>query len=240
MKTLVSFQELDELGEKLVKEYLKTTHRWNSLSVDIEGFITEFMGEKVEYPYFAEEDPNRIGFAGDGINALLVWNGNAVEERVYDDKTIVIDRSMLDVEQSGRRRYTLAHEAAHKILKKHVPLQAVSCFCTVHDGSADYDYTELKRIHSFNEICANRLGAALLMPQFLMERVLRKYNEARHVVVYDGGVFSEAEKLKIDRMKNAMGVSYSAFINRLRELEMLDTLPFDIYMKEKLKVGREK
>ena len=83
-------------------------------------------------------------------------------------------------------------------------------------------------------------GAALLMPQFLMERVLKKFNEGRHVVVYDGGVFSEAEKLKIDRMKNAMGVSYSAFINRLRGLEMLDTLPFDIYMKEKLKVGREK
>ena len=112
------FVQLRIAGEKLVKEYLKTTHRWNSLSVDIEGFITEFMGEKVEYPYFAEEDPNRIGFAGDGINALLVWNGNTVEEKVYDDRTIVIDRSMLDVEQSGRRRYTLAHEAAHKILKK--------------------------------------------------------------------------------------------------------------------------
>ena len=240
MNTLVSFQELDALGEELIREYLKTTHRWNSMSVDIEGFVTEFMQEKIEYVCFAEDDPNRIGFAGDGVSPLLIQNGNSVTEKIYDEKTIVLDKGLLFSENSGRRRYTIAHEAAHKILKKHVPLQAVSCFCTAYSNETDYRFSELKRIHSFNEICANRLGAALLMPTFLMERVLRKYHDGDHVTIYEGGIFSEKEKLKISRMTNAMGVSYSAFINRLRELEMLDTVPFEIYMRDKLEVGRER
>ena len=43
MKNLVSFRELDSLGEGLVKDYAKKTHRWNSMCLDIEGFITDYL-----------------------------------------------------------------------------------------------------------------------------------------------------------------------------------------------------
>ena len=237
VKTLVSFQELDALGEKLIREYFRKTRCRNAMSVDIEGFMTEFLGMTVLNRRFATKDPNKIGFCGDGIHSLPVWAGDHIEETVFPEGTVVIEQELLRPDESGRRRYTLAHEAAHEILRKHVPLQAAECFFTSPGSDPGYSVSEYRRIHSYNEICANRLGAALLMPGFLMEKAIEKFNNGEHVIYYDGGIFSQTEKLKIGKMINALGVSFSAFVNRLRELDLIDRHPFAEYMTNELHVG---
>ena len=88
-----------------------------------------------------------------------------------------------------------------------------------------------------NEACANRLGAAILMPGYRMDRALKKYNDGNKLLCY-GGVFPQREKLLIQTMANALGVSVPAMTNRIRELKLLDCQPIDQYIREELRLGR--
>lgn len=236
MKCLASFQELDALGEGLSKAYIKKTHRWNAQCFDIEGFITDYLGLPIVYDSFAEADRSKIGFLANGIDPLTVYRQGKPARVVFPKNTIVIERYLLKAEESGRRRFTLAHEAAHMILEKHIPAQT-ACFHSDYDCEADYSREDMHRILSMNEVLTNRLGAAMLMPLFLVEKALRKYNNSQPLVVYDGGVFAEKDKLNAQKMADQLGVSYSAFINRLRELRLLDCRPIEEYLEKNFRFG---
>ena len=237
MKSLSSFQELDALGEGLSRDYTKKTHRWNALCFDIEGFITDYLGLCICYESFAEKDSSKIGFLANGIDPLLVHRGCETVSVVFPKDTIVIERYLLQVHESSRKRFTMAHEASHKILERHIPMQTVACFHSDFDAENVYPREDLKRMFSLNETLTNRLGAAILMPLFLVEKALRKYNSGQPLKCYDGGVFAQNDKLIAQNMANSLGVSYSAFITRLRELNLLDWHPIEEYISNDLRFG---
>lgn len=49
MRSYISYSELEELGETIVKAYLRKTNRCNALCVDIDGLVTDYLGLKVVY-----------------------------------------------------------------------------------------------------------------------------------------------------------------------------------------------
>ena len=60
---IFSYEELDELGEGLIRQYLgKEAER--TCCVDIEGFVTDFLKLPLLYRSFAEEDSDKIGLFG--------------------------------------------------------------------------------------------------------------------------------------------------------------------------------
>lgn len=236
MRPFASFYELDSLGEGLSKDYISRTHRWNAMSVDIEGFITDYLGLHIVYESFAENDKSKIGFLANGVEPLLVYRDGVIASIVFPKDTIVIERFLLKPEESGRRRFTLAHEAAHKIMDKHVPKPA-ACFHSDYDSEATYTDEDFKRIFSLNETLTNRLGAAIIMPGFLIARALKKYNHAQKLRYYDGGVLAPEDKLTTQRMADSLGVSYSAFLNRLKELSLLERRPLAEYITGELQFG---
>ena len=61
------YEEIDELGEGLIRQYLGAEADI-SHCVDIEGFVTEFLGLPLFYRSFAEKDSDKIGFISDGIH----------------------------------------------------------------------------------------------------------------------------------------------------------------------------
>ena len=75
------------------------------------------------------------------------------------------------------------------------------------------------------------------MPGFLVERVLKRYNNSRKVIVYEGGVLAQDQKFLIQKMANAMGVSYSAFRIRLMELGQYEVRPVEEYLRSELHYG---
>ena len=236
MKTFTSFHELDALGEGLSKDYISRTHRWNARCFDIEGFITDYLGLHIIYESFAEKDRSKIGFLANGVTPLLVYRDGVTASIVFPKDTIVIERFLLRPEESSRRRFTLAHEAAHKIMEKHVPRPA-ACFHSEYDAEATYMEEDLKRIFSLNENLTNRLGAAIIMPGFLIAKALKKYNNAQMLRCYDGGILAPKDKLNAQRMADSLGVSYSAFLNRLKELSLLDVRPLSEYITGGLQFG---
>ena len=44
MRSYISYDELEELGETIVRAYINKTRRYNALCVDIEGLVTDYLG----------------------------------------------------------------------------------------------------------------------------------------------------------------------------------------------------
>ena len=92
---------------------------------------------------------------------------------------------------------------------------------------------------SLNEMFTNRAAACCLMPRFIVERVLRRYNNGNRIVAYDGFVMAQEQKLLIQRMADAMGVNYSPLVNRLKELSLFDFHPIEEYLHSEFRRGGE-
>lgn len=90
MRSYISFGELEELGETIVREYLRKTKRYNALCVDIEGLVTDYLGLTVVYENIAEDDPNKIAFLSNGKRPLWVSRN---EERITDFNSCKQSRS---------------------------------------------------------------------------------------------------------------------------------------------------
>ena len=84
----------------------------------------------------------------------------------------------------------------------------------------------------------DRLGASIIMARFLVNEVLERRNRGNMVISYEGAIFPPKSKLAIQRMANDLGVSYSAMINRLRELKLLEIRPVGEYLVALRKAGR--
>ncbi len=239
MRTLLSYRELDELGTALISDYRKRTGRRGADSVDIEGFIRDYLGLRIEYRDFATGDMDDVGFYGDGRASLRILEDGQTVDWICPEGTVVIERRLLPDMNSGRRRFTLAHEAAHYILMRHVPLQTVTFFLMPAESGVAGDPQELERVLSLNEACANRLAAALLMPEPLVRRAVERFNRGRSSVLYYGtGLLDQEEKLAVAGMAWMLGVSYSAMLNRLGELDMMISRPFREYAERLLRIER--
>ena len=77
---IFSYEELDELGEGLIRQYLgKEAER--TCCVDIEGFVTDFLKLPLLYRSFAEEDSDKIGFIADGVTPCLLYTSPSPRDR---------------------------------------------------------------------------------------------------------------------------------------------------------------
>jgi len=242
LKQYTSFEELETLCEAMIKDFFRSRHYTNVLCVDIESFVQEYLGMSVLYESIAEEDAGRIGFLSDGHRPLWIRRQDISIQQVFPARTVVIEKYLQNPRESARKRFTIAHEGAHDVLEKHVPLQGcpTAAFHSEFDMDMPYSGDMLREMMSVNECLANRAAACLLMPRFLMDRVLKRFNHSDRIVVYEsegGTVLSQDQKLLIQKMADAMGVSYTAFYLRLKELCLLEYRPVEAYLYNELCYG---
>lgn len=159
---IFSYDEIDELGEGLIRQYLGADAE-RTCCVDIEGFATEYLKLPLLYRSFAEQDTDKIGFIADGITPLRIHEDGTSCLCVFPKGTIVIERSLRRENESGRRRFTISHECAHYLMDKTIPAAA---FHREFDGERDYTPEDFRNLFSFHETLIDRMGAALLMPRF--------------------------------------------------------------------------
>ena len=239
MKKFTTNDEIESLCEAMIKDFFKSRHYTNVLCVDIEGFVEEYLGIPIVYETFAEADPGRIGFLADGKRPLSVRREGMTQQIVFPQRTAVIESFLLSPKESARKRFTIAHEGAHDVINRHIPAQAspAAAFHSKFDPEMNYPRDMLKEMLSVNESFTNRAAACLLMPGFLVERALKRYNDAKKVIIYEGGVLAQDQKFLIQKMANAMGVSYSAFRIRLMELDQYEVRPVEEYLHAGLRYG---
>ncbi len=234
MITAFTYEQLDELGEGFIRQYLGSEAD-TSFCVDIDGFVTEFLGLPLMYYSFAETDMDKIGFISDGITPLRVFENGKPVERVFPKGAIVIEKHLRNVRESGRRRFTVSHEGAHFVMDRAI---TQASFHREYDNERSYEPEDFKSLFSFKETQIDRLGAALLMPRFMVRNLMGKYNVPDGIPIYGDGLLRIEDKLLIHEMANVMGVSYTAFLIRLRELDFLQRHELSEYIACEIGLGR--
>lgn len=228
MKSYISQAEIEELCEALVTQCYG--EEVSSVQcVDIEKVVTGVLGCRVEYISFAEQDPDKIGFAGDGRTPLVVYKDGVVKSVVYPRNTIVLERYLRQEREEYRRRFVLGHEAGHIIVSQLDPTSE-ACFHREYDKARSYSVSDLQARYGIGEWQANTFAAALLMPRFLMKDMLQLYHGGQSIPVYGEGVFHPREKILLHEMSEQLKVSFTALAIRLKSLGMLNHFGISEYI----------
>ena len=231
MSSLISNRELDELGDGLVRHYLAHSGmQATARCIDIEG-LANFLGLTVTYETFAEKDFDKIGFLSDGKTPLLVRRNGRIVSFLFPLGTIVLDVSLHADKESGRCRFTIAHEIAHFMIDQHRP---AAQYHRTFDAEKKYSVAEMNELFNIVENQADRLAAAILMPRFMVDRALDDFYKGKRIPVYGQNIIAPKEDKAISRMAAQIGVSYSAMLIRLRQFGLLDYHPVDEYFEKAL------
>ena len=235
MKNYISYAEADELCDCMIRQF--TGNNQPMLHhVDIDSFVRDYLKCKVLYETFAEDDPNKIGFTGDGVSPLKIRKKGQIISVVYPKNTIVIERFLLRTEENARRRFTIAHEAGH-ILAEHISPGRTANFCREYSSEHICTVQDVKELYSIREWQANTLAAALLMPRFMIHDMLNKMYKGKKIPVYGGSVFRPKEKVLLEKMTDMLCVSYTALVIRLKNLGLLKYQNISDYIKEEFNFG---
>lgn len=238
MQNYISYAEADELCDGLIRQFIGSNNVTIPLNVDIDAFVTQFLKINVYYEHFAEKELDKIGFCSDGITSLRVFEQGVAVDHVYPPSTIVLDSLLLRPGEEYRRRFTLAHEAGH-MLAAQIDPEASAHFYHTYNTEKLYTAEELHQRLCISEWQANVLAAALLMPKFIIKETLIRLNNGRRLRVYGEHVFRPQEKVILQKMSNALGVSHTALVIRLRDLGALQPHALSEYIEKELRLGGE-
>ena len=64
----------------------------------------------------------------------------------------------------------------------------------------------LKEMLSLNEMFTNRAAVCLLMPKYLVMRVLKRHNDSNKVILYENNILSLDQKVLIQKMEGAIRI----------------------------------
>ena len=235
MSSCFSDMEIEELAEGLMRQYLGKL-REVPLQVDIEGFLTGFLKLPLKYRSFAEDDFGKIGYISDGVTPLRVMSERCPIREVFPKGTVVLEKFLQNRGEEGRKRFTIAHEAGHYIMDRTV---AMASFHREYDREHTYSPQELKELLSFQETRVDRLAAALLMPRFMVYEVLKRFAVSELIPIFGNNLLRLSDKMLVQKMAGVMGVSYTAFLIRLKELHLLKRHDISEYIAGEMGRGKE-
>ncbi len=235
MINYISKAEAEELCEAMLQQYFGKGIPMPS-SIDIDGFVRDYLKCTVRYETFTEDDPNKIGFVSDGRTPLKIRRNGKVLSVVFPVKTIVLDRYLLRPEEHTHRRFTLGHEAGHIIAIRLNP-NITACFHKTFDKEREYTLKEIQELYSISEWQANTFSASLLMPRPVMQDTLKRFNGGKRLPVYGESVFHPREKVILQKIADSLDVSFTALVIRLRELGMLSHHNISEFVEKELFFG---
>jgi len=233
LKCYASYREIDEVAEGLIRQF-NTQFQTNCEYVDIERFVTEFLGCRIRYENMAEADRSKMAFLADGKTPLhILENGKRITV-IFPEKTIVLDRFYQRSGEECKKRFAIAHEAGHIIMDKLCGMPVVAAFQTEFDKEREYSIPELKEMLSINERYANNMASALLMPRTKVIEVMKRTTSKERLPVYGDNVIAIEDKIIIEKMAMSLKVSFSAMFLCLKQLELTYYRPIEDFIAKHL------
>lgn len=229
MTSYLTNNEIEELAEELIRKFFDRQGRYPNY-VDIDGLATDFLNLKVEYWDFAGKDADKEGFISDGLSRLMVYQ-EGLREMLFPAETIVLDKRFTEPKENNHRRFTLAHEVGHYLVGK---TANTASFRRVYDREHAYSAADLHEVFNLKETQIDRLAAALLMPNFLMEQVVREYTVGTPITIYDNHLMTLDDKMLVSRMADALQVSYTALFIRLKDLNLYTALDVGDFISKEM------
>lgn len=230
MKSFTSANEIETLCSGIVKEFMYFCHNTNGRCVDIIGLTTDYLNMPIFIEEFANPELGRNGFYSDGGEALEIVRDGHIQSVTFPKNSMVLDKRLKSADNLAILRFVIAHEASHYILGEYDPALDKAAFHTEFVKSTDYPMDLLKEMFNLCEAITDRAARCLLMPDFLVQRALKKYNNGEKIVRYDECVMTLDNKIKVQQMADALGVEYEKMITRLYELDLFEVRPLSEYL----------
>ena len=217
---MIAFSRTDM---ELLADSIITDYRGSVLTpfspVDVDRLASEYLGLDVSYMDFPQ-DSEILGLTAYS-QCCLHLKGQDIP---LNSNTVLLAKTLKPGERGaneGRRRFTLAHECAHQILYRYESAVAREEICRPYACRRAFSLRELKTHEDWNEWQADALGAALLMPEELVRRVVYLFTPDNKLTRY-GDWFPPEEYRRLDNMSRFLGVSHSALLIRLKQLGLLE------------------
>lgn len=233
MQVYISNKEIEQIAEGLVQV---SCGEPPPKYIDIDG-IAVYLGIAVVYEQIAESDPDKIGFASDGVRPLCVWRNGKKVKVIFPKDAVVLERLLLNPSENNRCRFVLAHEISHILIWRADPIKVAACFNSVYDTERTYSMDELHERLSLEECQANAMVAMILMPRVVLTESVRRHLRRKAIPVYGDCIFLPKMKPALQNMSEELGVSYSSMLIQLRKYNLLKQRSMEEYFKKTMTDG---
>jgi Zn-dependent peptidase ImmA (M78 family) len=161
----------------------------------------------------------------------VVLNPKEPDRKIYINANVVLlDYSLDHPRMIGRRNFTLAHECSHQAIYLLEPyVSRISC------RTADRTYFapgSESAANSWSEWQANTLAASLLMPKNLIDCLFYLFHTEEKIKIYKGDFMYRDSYNVLNSMANYLGVSRSALLIRLKQLDRVDMHSYREYLDD--------
>lgn len=232
---ILSHKQIEEIAAGVMQDFFKfffgddfDEGKRFALCTPIDQFAKDFLGLSVSFAKLSTDG---------SICGLTAYTDTEYETEDMGIKRIIplkqnqvlLDESFIQPGQikklCGKRRFTLAHECAHQILYQYESDDDKVACRKKYAARSSYSLRELKTREDWNEWQANALGAAILMPQKEIDLAMWYFSHGKKLIDYEGR-FAYRDRLTLKMLCQHFGISMSAAIIRLRELDHLEDRPY--------------
>ena len=225
----LSRNDLHELSLKLLYHYYKTSEL-PFRPLDIDNFAQQYMNLTVRYEDLTCKNRTVLGCIAYENTVLVLDPNNPNTHFPINARTVFLNKSLKKRDQKGRRNFTLAHECAHNAVHSIYPNAWPEFQC--REPGRKYSLRELITGDDWCEWQANTLASKLLMPAHLVFGLMEREGYCGKVKVYPKDRLLFDEQGLIRNMTDFLGVSKSALLIRLKQLNLLDYRSWDEYLEE--------
>lgn len=146
-----------------------------------------------------------------------------------EERTVFLDDSLKKDTQRGRRNFTLAHECSHQAIYLLNPEEYGRFQCRT--PGKRYSLRELTTENDWFEWQANALAAELLMPVHLVGKIMSDLGYPGRVPIYPDNKLLFPERRLLHNAADFLGVSKTALLIRLKQLNLLEYHSREEYLK---------
>ena len=219
---VMSRTQIEYLSRKLLSKYLSYCIEMGQPvpRIDPVAFADWMCGLKYEFHRLTKYG-TVCGITSFYEIGVRIWNDDGHPEIVQmDGKTAFIDLSLQAEEQTGRRNFTMMHEAAHHILAARFPRE----YGAKYRLAPAYCLRTAEQMHGsivdWEEWQTNVLTSYLLLPRELVVKTMRQFNLSDGIRLLNK-VFAPDVYKRFSEVAQTLGVSKTALSIRLKQLGMV-------------------
>lgn len=222
MKRL-SRNDLEAIGNRVIRAYMKLPEIKGQAVYRImpEVLAESLLGLKLDYQHLSFDGTvlGLTSFESIGIN--LPGADESGELYFLDGKTILIESDLAeDVEQTGRRNFTITHETSHQVLKMMFPSDYGA---RPHEKPIHFCRANSMRnrpISDWEEWQTNALSSVLLLPRPLVEQAMEMFGVQGKIRILNK-LFAREDYARFVSMTELLGCSKTALAIRMNQLGYL-------------------
>lgn len=220
----LSRYDLEQIAQRVLRAYImKCSQGRQPECIDPELLVADVLGLYM--------DAHRLSLNGQvlGLTAfspigISVYDTDG-SECFYelDGNTILIDSELYDDPQkTGRRNFTIMHEASHQILHMLYPNEyGIHNRLAVPVHYSMRDSYEGRPIRNWDEWQANALASALLLPGFAIVSGMKKMGLGDRIKILNS-LYRRKEFSAFEELAVSLGTSKKALAIRMKQLGLLE------------------